>query len=94
MRTPDLSTDRTTDPDNPYGDNAGTRVGRPSRPERKNIEGNDDTALGGEAARGIEGANEDGDPDRPGSEPLRERQQEHEPGYGGKGGEPRPAPNP
>jgi len=52
------------------------------------------TGAGAEAARGIldtndSDANDSGSPAEPGSQPLADRANEHEPGYGGKGGEPR-----
>ena len=58
------------------------------------------TGIGGEANKGVEGANiqrgtdEEGSrsapqSDRPGSEPLSGRQSEHKPSYGGEGGDPR-----
>lgn len=88
--------------DDPYGDDQGTRVGHPDRPERHDAgsvrdrgdrsgDAADpgDMASGNEAARGIESDNAGGSATRPGSEPLRNREQEHEPGYGGKGGTPR-----
>lgn len=85
--------------DNPYGDDQGTRVGRPDTPKRDNVSdesGGTTTGAGAEAARGIHEANEKGSTDsnaRPGSEPLDDRKNEHEPSYGGKMGEPRPVPN-
>lgn len=76
---------------NPYGDDAGTRVGRPSTPDRKNRIG-----AGAEAATGIHSDQDDqadgttdGTRERPGSEPLEHRDREHDPGYGGKGGAPK-----
>ena len=57
------------------------------------------TGVGGEANKGVEGANvqrgtdEEGsrsaEGDRAGSEPLSGRQSEHKPSYGGEGGDPR-----
>lgn len=90
------------DPD-PYGDDQGTRVGRPSTPHRDNdrddaeSSGNSGargehgmtTGAGKEAAAGIHGANDGGSGSRPGSEPLDDRETEHKPGYGGEGGAPR-----
>ena len=75
--------------DNPYGDDAGTRVGRPSTPNRDNTSGNAPTEGGDEAARGIHGDNAGGVDGRPGSEPLVERETEHDSGYGGRGGAPK-----
>lgn len=69
---------------NPYGDQAGTKIGRPSEPNRS---GNSDS--GNEAARGIHSDNMKGAETRPGSEPLKDRKTEHESGYGGKGGDPK-----
>lgn len=51
--------------------------------------GGKSTGGGNEAARGIHGANKHGSPKRPGSEPLQDRDSEHESGYGGRGGVPR-----
>jgi hypothetical protein len=78
--------------DNPFGDDQGTRVGRPDTPKRDNDaddSGQTGTGAGNEAARGIHERNRKGSPQRPGSEPLRDRDSEHEPGYGGEGGSPR-----
>lgn len=89
--------------DNPYGDDAGTRVGKPDTPKRDNVSGQDDqdggdgssTNSGNEAARGIHssGAKKPGESakpgSRPGSEPLEERDNDHTSGYGGEGGAPR-----
>lgn len=48
-----------------------------------------DTDAGAEAARGIRGTPPGPDKgDHVGSEPLKERKQEHRSGYGGKGGSP------
>jgi hypothetical protein len=63
------------------------------------------SGIGGEANQGVHGAQrsrqgspggakiergtDEQSPDRPGSEPLRGRQSEHESGYGGEGGSPR-----
>ncbi len=47
------------------------------------------TGSGAEAARGVLDANDNGSPTEPGSQPLTDHGNEHEPGYGGKGGEPR-----
>ena len=80
--------------DNPYGDNAGTRVGHPDAPQRASKQGDGDagsTESGNEAARGIEEKNKGGRSDRAGSEPLKDRGNEHESGYGGKGGDPKQA---
>ncbi|HEV2641409.1 MAG TPA: hypothetical protein VGT98_01820 [Candidatus Elarobacter sp.] len=81
--------------DNPYGDDAGTRVGRPDTPKRDNADddGKSGTGAGSEAARGIQRGiheqNRKGSGKKPGSEPLQERETEHESGYGGEGGTPR-----
>ena len=80
--------------DNPFGDDQGTRVGRPDTPKRDNDaddSGNEGTSAGNEAARGIHEQNRKGSPSRPGSEPLEERETEHKSGYGGEGGQPRPS---
>ena len=77
--------------ENPYGDDAGTRVGHPDAPQRASKQGDGDeggTEAGNEAARGIHERNKGGG-DRPGSEPLKDRGTEHESGYGGKGGDPK-----
>lgn len=86
------------DPD-PYGDDQGTRVGRPSTPDRDNVdpsgksgargEQGKSTGAGNEAAAGIHGTNAGGSGSRPGSEPLDERETEHKSGYGGEAGKPR-----
>lgn len=83
----------------PYGDDQGTKVGRPSTPDRDNVEPsgkkgprgeeNEATGAGNEAAAGIHGTNAGGSGTRPGSEPLEERKNEHKSGYGGEGGAPR-----
>jgi hypothetical protein len=72
---------------NPYGDDAGTRVGRPETPRRKSANAKSrSTGAGNEGAAGIHGANKGGSPKKPGSEPLKERDNEHTSGYGGAGG--------
>ena len=53
-----------------------------------------ETGMGGEANRGVDGAkvergSDEQGSERAGSEPLRGRQSEHKPSYGGEGGEPR-----
>jgi len=87
----------------PYGDDQGTRVGKPSTPDRDNTRDNAEpsrksgtrgeqggaTGAGNEAAAGIHGKNDGGNAKRPGSEPLDERKNEHKSGYGGEGGAPR-----
>lgn len=45
--------------------------------------------AGSEATRGIHGKNSGGDRNRPGSEPLKERETEHQSTYGGQGGNPK-----
>jgi len=80
-----------------FGDDQGTRVGRPTP-------GEGSTGVGSEASEGIHGANTDRDEsdasslekkstgrdgERSGSEPLKEREQEHHSRYGGEGGEPK-----
>jgi hypothetical protein len=87
---------------NPYGDEGGKRVGRPSKPKRAADQATDkqadgdpatnpskSTQAGQEAARGIHGANQGGDGEQPGSEPLEERSDEHVSGYGGNKGDPK-----
>jgi hypothetical protein len=69
---------------NPYGDQSGTKIGRPSSPERSG-----DSDSGNEAARGIHSDNMKGAERRPGSEPLKDRKNEHDSGYGGKAGNPK-----
>lgn len=69
---------------NPYGDQSGKKIGRPSSPERSG-----DSDSGNEAARGIHSKNMKGAEPRPGSEPLEDRENEHESGYGGKAGKPK-----
>ena len=81
------------------GDDQGTRVGRPTPGE-----GTGKTGVGSEASEGIHGANADRDEsdasslegkstgrdgERSGSEPLKDREQEHHSRYGGEGGEPK-----
>ena len=85
--------------DDPFGDDQGTRVGRPSTPQRDNVEPSGkagpkaeqgkSTGAGNEAAAGIHATNKGGSTVRPVSEPLEERDAEHKSGYGGEGGEPR-----
>ena len=65
-------------------------------PQRGAASGGDsaETGMGGEANRGVEGAkiergSDEQGSERSGSEPLRGRQSEHKPSYGGEGGEPR-----
>jgi len=80
------------------GDDQGTRVGRPTPP------GEGSTGMGSEASEGIHGADADRDEsdatslegkstgrdgERAGSEPLKDREQEHHSRYGGAGGEPK-----
>ncbi len=77
---------------NPYGDDAGTRVGKPDTPERDNLKGGDalkggndggDLGAGKEATGGL---SQHGNPDsaeKPSSLP-RERKEEHGSGYGGE----------
>jgi hypothetical protein len=74
---------------NPYGDDAGTRVGPPNTPQRKQEKKSHSTDSGNEGAAGIHGTNDGGTSDRPGSEPLKERENEHTSGYGGAGGTPK-----
>jgi hypothetical protein len=64
-------------------DDTSTRVGRPSKPHKVTK-----TGVGNEAAEGIRRGNKGGVTDRPGSEPLAHRKEEHASGYGGKGGAP------
>ncbi|MDQ6738170.1 MAG: hypothetical protein M3Z30_10790 [Gemmatimonadota bacterium] len=81
--------------DNPYGDDAGTRVGKPDTPKRDNPEGNLDGDLqgagdGGNLGAGKEatgGLSQHGNPggERPSSVPP-ERNEESDSGYGGKKG--------
>jgi hypothetical protein len=85
-----------------YGDDQGTRVGRPSSPDRES-DSSPETGAGAESARGIHaqgsgeeidrtaeesGAQDDGSA-RSGSEPLRGRQREHVSGYGGAADKPK-----
>ena len=63
-------------------------------PQRGSTGGAGQTGAGGEANRGVDGAkiergSDEQGSDRAGSEPLRGRQSEHKPSYGGEGGEPR-----
>lgn len=85
-----------------YGDDQGTRVGRPSNPDRGS-DSTPETGAGAESARGIhaqgsgeevdrtpETADDQGDGSaRAGSEPLRGRQREHVSGYGGAADKPK-----
>jgi hypothetical protein len=80
-----------------FGDDQGTRIGKPDAPARS-------TGAGSEAAEGIHGADGDrGESDRSsldgkstgtdsgraGSEPIDSHDREHESGYGGRGGAPK-----
>lgn len=71
-----------------FGDDQGTRVGKPTpgRPDegaedRDPTNGEPQSGAGSESSRGIRGANEGGT--GPGSEPLEHRDQEHQSNYGG-----------
>ena len=85
--------------DNPYGDDAGTRVGKPDTPKRDNTAGNLDGDLkgagdGGNLGAGKEatgGLSQHGNPDdaeHPGSVPP-ERSEESDSSYGGNKGSPK-----
>ncbi|HJU87929.1 MAG TPA: hypothetical protein VJ672_00970 [Gemmatimonadaceae bacterium] len=84
-----------------FGDDQGTRVGRPSRPNRES-DPNDNIDAGAEGARGIhargsgeeidrgpETSNQADGTTRAGSEPLRGREREHVSGYGGAADRPK-----
>ena len=47
--------------DNPYGDDAGTRVGRPDTPKRDNLDGNPDGNLHGNSDGDLHGSGDGGD---------------------------------
>ena len=47
------------------------------------------TGAGAEAAEGMHGTDGQHSEDRPGSEPLKERETEHKSGYGGEGSKPK-----
>ena len=83
-----------------FGDDQGTRIGKPDEGAAKKP-----TGAGSEATEGIHGA--DGERDssdrsalegketgsdegRAGSEPIDSHDREHESGYGGRGGSPKP----
>jgi hypothetical protein len=81
-----------------FGDDQGTRVGKPTPGEESS------TGMGSEASEGIHGAQNDRDEsdsssleqkstgrsgDRSGSEPLTDRDQEHRSNYGGAGATPK-----
>jgi len=80
-----------------FGDDQGTRIGKPSAGGK--------TGAGSESSEGIHGADGDRDAsdksalegkqtgsggERAGSEPIDSHDREHESGYGGRGGEPKP----
>jgi hypothetical protein len=78
---------------NPHGDDQGTRVGSPdpADPSRRD-QSSRPTGAGSEAAEGIHSADDEGgraNDERPGSEPLVDRETEHRSGYGGAGGKPK-----
>ncbi len=79
--------------DNPFGDNAGTRVGRPATPQRDNEHDNQadgtTTGAGQEAARSTQRTDNKSNNGRPGSEPIHDRSTPAKSGYGGEGGAPR-----
>lgn len=76
--------------ENPYGDDAGTRIGRPDTPQRDNVTGGNlegggdggDLGAGKEATGGMSQHGNPNQADKPSSVP-KERNEEHESGYGG-----------
>ncbi|MDQ2889251.1 MAG: hypothetical protein M3R65_01685 [Gemmatimonadota bacterium] len=82
--------------DNPFGDNGGTRVGKPDTPQRDNVnhgplEGGGDGGNLGAGKESTGGLSQHGNPDTddgPSSVP-RERKEEHKSNYGGDRGEPK-----
>lgn len=80
-----------------FGDEQGTRIGKPDAPQRR-------TGAGSEASEGIHGADSDRvatdhsalegkktgtGGGKAGSEPIDSHDHEHESGYGGRGGTPK-----
>jgi hypothetical protein len=77
-----------TMPKHPHNKDAGARVDRPPPPKRTK-EPSEGTNSGNEAAGGIQSKKGGPTSGRAGLEPLKERENKHESGYGGKGGAPR-----
>jgi hypothetical protein len=85
--------------DNPYGDDGGTRVGKPDTPDRANAQGGGDggnTGAGKEAVRGLtndkkgtKGAKGDSSDDSVSSGELKDRDTDASSGYGGAMGGPK-----
>jgi hypothetical protein len=86
--------------DNPYGDDGGTRVGKPDRPERDNKQGNEqgneqgngdggNLGSGKEAVRGLTSDKKGGESDSVSSGDLKDRDTEKGSGYGGNMGGPK-----
>jgi hypothetical protein len=87
-----------------FGDDQGTRVGRPDEGTAEGRGAGEPTGAGAEAAEGLHSAGgrderensglserdtgRSDDSERAGSEPLGGREREHRSGYGGQGGKP------
>lgn len=74
---------------NPYGDDGGTRVGKPDTPQRDNLEGGGDGGNLGAGKESTGGMSKHGNPDTvapPQSEPTN-HDGEHDSGYGGNRGD-------
>jgi hypothetical protein len=77
---------------NPYGDDAGTRVGKPDRPEREGDHGGGDggnLGAGKEASRGIAKGGKGEKPGHASSDDLKDRGVDKGSGYGGNKGGPK-----
>jgi hypothetical protein len=78
--------------DNPYGDDGGTRVGKPDTPKRDNKRGGGDgggTGAGKEASRGMTNDGKGGKPGSPNSGGLQDHGVDKGSGYGGAMGGPK-----
>lgn len=79
--------------DNPYGDDAGTQVGKPDTPKRANMagaKGAGDSGAGKESTGGVAKVGKAGSASsRPDSSPLKDEGIDEGSGYGGNQGSPK-----
>ena len=79
--------------DNPYGDDAGTRVGKPDSPKRENIAGARGAGNSGAGKESTGGVPKHGNPGSSGSpspsRPLKDEGPDNGSGYGGNKGSPK-----
>lgn len=79
---------------NPYGDDAGTRVGHPSEPKRANKSSSKESTKGagksmGSGQEGMRGAAKHQAPGKSGEEPRVASKDQHVSGYGSEKGKPK-----